>query len=253
MRSPPGCWRLESDVLDGDEPRCALRGWAIVSLIAFLGGSGCATLGTVQTADTVGRHRFETALEPGVLGGFGRNGETTFIPYLNVAARYGLNDSFDIGGRAGSSGIELTTKWRLTRPAPAPRPIVSVAPSVGATAGGDSGGAAQGSIFFQLPVLIGIPTANGSQFVLGPKLHDWLFIGADHGTRGAVNVLSVGSSVGYAVKFSDSFRLLPEVAILFPVSGSVTGLGSTSGVTIGSRSVLFQATLGLLFTGWPGS
>jgi hypothetical protein len=229
---------------------------AALALVAT--ASGCATIGTLQTADTLGKGKFQMGLEPSVWGAIASGG-TILVPNVTLSARYGLSDNFDIGGRVGSNGFELNGKLMFTKPK-APGLIVSLAPSIGGFALA-AGGAAAGTFYLQVPVLLGFPIGGGSQFVLGPKVMDWFFFGAASTSSGGTtssgsasgNMLALGTSVGVSLKLGSGFRLLPEVSFAYPlITAASAGSGGTSAgaSSVGTSSgVLTQISLALLFGG----
>jgi hypothetical protein len=209
--------------------------------------SGCATLGTLQTAETNGAGQFQGAIEPAFLGFVGDAGGGGF-GYFNVSGRYGVNDRVDIGGRFGTSGIELTTKFMLTDPNKREGTIVSIAPSGGGffLAVGGSGA---GVFNFQVPLIVGIPVGE-HQFVVAPKLHAIVAGGGGGGEAGAVFIGSLGSSVGFSAKVAPSVRLMPEFAFVVPVIGGAGASGEGSQIVSGfANGMLYQVSFGILFGG----
>ena len=102
----------------------------IAALALTVTAGGCATIGTLQTANTLGKGKFQMALEPSAWGAIGST--TVLVPNVTLAARYGLSPTLDIGGRVGSNGFEINGKLQLTPPK-APGLVVSIAPASGAS------------------------------------------------------------------------------------------------------------------------
>lgn len=199
----------------------------------------------MQTADTLGEGRIQVALEPGVWGvtSLAEDVEGGAITHLDLAVRYGVSDTVDIGARVGSSLIEVQSKFLLTD-VEDPAKAISLAPALsGILAGG--GDAAGGYTTVTLPVLIGFKTSGGSELVLGPRLTDTFFFSAGEG-GGVANILSAGASIGYAARIGKGFRLMPEVAVLVPLVGTLAS-ASDSDVTAGFSGGIFQIKLGFLF------
>ncbi len=217
---------------------------SLLPLLAVL--SGCATVGTFQTADTLGTGGFQMGIEPSWWG-VAASGEAVGFLHGGVSGRYGVNDRLDVGGRIGSSGMEILFKYQFTDPATG-GPIVSIAPSGGGFGALGAGGGA-GLLAFQVPVIIGFPTAGGSQFVLAPKVHEYLVLAGDSGDSASVSMTSLGASVGYAARLGPGFRLLPEVAFVYPVIGAANASNASSDVEFLGEGVLFQVGLGLLLGG----
>lgn len=229
---------------------------ALGGLIAVAGCAalvGCATIGTAQTASTLGKGRVQVGLEPAITGLVAETGLA--YPRVDLAVRYGVADGVDVGGKIGSVGLEFGGKFRLTRPEAEEevrRVVVSVAPTLGGALIGVPG-VNFGSIYAQVPVLVGIPVGAGDELVLGPKIHDWYAFGDVSVASGGANLLSVGTTVGYAARMGERFRILPEIAVLVPVHGRVDavafGQKAGTGVETFGRGVLLQGSLALLFGG----
>lgn len=193
-------------------------------------GCGCATLGSYQTADTVGRGNWEGAIEP-TLGGGGAAGEPVFGPHVDVAVRAGVSDRMDVGGRFGSSGLHLSLKLMLTD-ADADGVILSLAPA--------AGGFLLPGVFIDrdrpfgvldlnLPVLVGIPTTNRSQVVIGPRAVSmtW-FVGSE-----SKSVVLLGSSFGFHTRTSSGLQLVPELTVAKPLTEVDGDLFLEAGLGIG--------------------
>ena len=104
---------------------------SILMLAALVLASGCASIGSMQTADTLGKGNFQFAVEPGVWGAtsISEDVDGFAVPHLDFAARYGVSETVDIGARLGSSLAELQTKFLLTD-VNDPSKAISLAPSV---------------------------------------------------------------------------------------------------------------------------
>ena len=145
--------------------------YCAVTAVAATGIAGCA-IGTIQTADTVGKHNFQFAVEPSAVG-YIEPGNSRFkssahaYPSINLAARYGITEAFDLGARIGFSGLEITSKLQLTDPKDKLGTVISLAPSVGGFPASDDGNGA--TFYGQLPLLIGIRFGAASQLILGPR------------------------------------------------------------------------------------
>jgi hypothetical protein len=229
---------------------------AVAALSLGLLGSGCASISQVQTADTLGAGKFQVGLEPGVRGVTvnATSGDTTasgtgYLPQFDVSLRYGVTDHLDLGARVGTSLVELQGKYLFTDPAN-PTLAVSLAPSLSGLSLG-AGGASAGYVNLGLPVLIGFKTKGGSELVIGPRLDgSRFFASSGNDTSGSYNTLSGGASLGYALRVSEGFRLMPEIAVSVPIVGAATATsgGSTDSASGALGSALsWQFRLGFLF------
>jgi len=220
-------------------------------------GTGCVSVSHVQTADTLGQGRFQFAIEPGVGGAAvlagdsdeGLEGESDtdalYYPHLDLALRFGVTDRVDLGVRFGSSLAELQSKFLLTHP-DNPHLAVSLAPSLmGVFLGDDSDVGSYVNV--ALPVLVGFKTPGGSELVLGPRVSATRISGSSATESVAVNLVSVGASVGYALRVTNGFRLMPEVGVSVPVIGEFNSTDSDSEVGAGFGGGFVQFKLGFLF------
>jgi hypothetical protein len=217
-----------------------------LAVAALALASGCVSIGGVQTADTLGKGNFQFAVEPGVWGAaaIAEDVDGFLLPHVDFTARYGVSDTVDIGARFGSSLLELQSKFLLTDPSDTGKAI-SLAPSVAGIFVG-AGEGVGGYANVQIPLLIGLKTSGGSEFVLGPRIADSIFFGSGGDGGGIANILSVGASIGYAARVGEGFRIMPEVALLVPVVGTVSANGE-SDAAAGFTGGLLQFKVGLLF------
>jgi len=210
---------------------------------------GCVPLSQVQTADTLGRGNFQFAVEPGMGGAtvLTQGNSTSFTyPHVDVAFRYGVLDRLDLGVRAGSSLVELQSKFLLTPPGD-PDLAISVAPSViPLVTLSDDEGFRSRSTHWMLPVLVGFKTENGSEFVLGTRAQLTRVSYTSDGVSSHNDIFSIGGSLGCAIRVSNRLRVMPEVGLSFPVGlwGSKVNAEPDGG--------FLQVKFGLLFgTGRP--
>ncbi len=209
--------------------------------------SGCATIGTLQTAETNGEGQFQGAIEPGVLGAAGSEGFGGF-GYFNLSGRYGVSDRVDIGGRFGTAGLEFTTKFMLTDPAAEKGPILSLAPSIGGFFLG-IGGSSAGIANIQVPLIIGLPLGE-HQFVLSPKVHTIIAAAGGQGETGVAFIGSLGSGIGFAAKVGGNVRIMPEFSFIAPlIAGAGVAGGEGSIVSGFADGALLQFSLGILVGG----
>ncbi|MEW6434984.1 MAG: hypothetical protein AB1730_26085 [Myxococcota bacterium] len=213
--------------------------------------SGCASLSNVQTADTLGKGNVQVGIEPGLWGGAGSGG-AVFVPHVDASIRYGVAERVDIGVRAGSSFLELQSKFLLTTPGD-PNIAVSLAPTFGGLVGitGGSSGGSVGLLNIGVPVLIGIKTSGGSEFVIGPRMQNILLFGGSGSGSGSIYLMGVGGSLGFFWRIADNFGLLPEIAAVYPVVGqaAASGAGATGLQGLNAGGALLQFKLGVIIGG----
>src|SRR5581483_1166003 len=95
--------------------------WALFVVL-----TGCASVGALQPAQTLGKNNVQVGLEVSEQALVSKDVLTVY-PMLGVSARYGLFDRLDVGIRFGPSAFEAQVKAQLT-PREPNRVIVSVAP-----------------------------------------------------------------------------------------------------------------------------
>ena len=224
------------------------------------GATGCLSMGTVQTASTLGKGNFQISAEPGIYGANAARGGTGGgpgaatpsqdpIPHFDVAFRYGITDRFDLGVRTGWSLIELQTKFLFTSPE-AQTLAISVAPTLGGIFLGSNtaGGGSTSVSYFNLavPVLFGIKHFRANEFVLGLRFNNMVFALGDSTGSAVVYLFGLGGSVGYQFAIGEIFKILPEFAINVPVATSAT-VGRSTIAAAGFGGVIWQVKVGLMF------
>ncbi|MFZ5468306.1 MAG: hypothetical protein ACOZIN_02615 [Myxococcota bacterium] len=234
-------------------------------LVAFLlvVAAGCVTPGLYTSPSAIGKGNLQVGIEPALVGAANTSG-FAFIPMGNLSLRYGISERLELGGRIGATAIELLSKYQFSDPT-SDGPTISIAPTVGGFAlasGGSSGGATSsasvGMFGLQVPVLIGFKTGGGSEFFVGPRILDWLIFSSAGGSVGGtgssasatLNVVNLGTSVGYYARVSEGFALVPEINLLYPVfstAGVSAGGQSASGSSGFGNGLFFQFGLGLVF------
>lgn len=208
--------------------------------------AGCPSVQSVQTAKTAGAGNIEVGIEPGIIGAAGAGGEGGFLPTVNLSVRGGVSDRVDIGGRFGSSLIELHTKVMFTDPNEEGIVQAAFAPQLGGIFLGGGGGVG-GYGWLTLPVLFDIP-AGPHAFVLGPRVQTIFLGGSALEGGGSVALFNAGSSVAFAARVSDRVRLIPELAIVGVVAGGARANGQGAAGLIG-RGALYTFNLGVVVGG----
>ena len=183
--------------------------------------TACFQYGSVQTAATNGKGRFEGGLEPGIRTVFEEEGAQP-LRHLSASLRYGIHDRVDVGVRLGDNVYDLHGKVMFTKiDSPV---LVSVAPALFID---DFGNFAT-----NLPVLVGVPIGR-HELTLGPRLlvsNNTITLGLENGEQ-----LGLGSSLGFAARITRSFKLLPELTVIAGPQGSFTG-DFKLGVLFGGRA-----------------
>lgn len=228
-----------------------------LSLIpALLLLAGCPSFSTMGTARTLpkGSTQFWVAPEVVTVRDFGVNTgspkSSASLVQVEAGVRYGITDSVELDAKAWELGLSLGAKFQLFRSGSPDSGIdIAIDPAVAylsyADTDGNSGSnnTSAGTATFYLPVLLGVNVGGGSQIVLAPKVVDQVFFASGSSTY--PNLLWAGGSLGFAWKLSDSFRLMPEVSAVYPVSFT----HGTADLTF--KGVMIQSGLGLLFGGGP--
>ncbi len=215
---------------------------SVVVLLSL--SAGCASVGNVQRADTLGKGNVQASLEPGVQA-VSAGGLFAPYPHLDGSVRYGVTESIDLGLRAGWSFLEAQAKFLLTKPGD-PKLAVSIAPTFGGIALGLGSGTI-GSLHFAAPVLIGFKF-GANELVLGPRLQGYyVFAGSSTTSGGGILVLGPGATIGIALGLGERFTLMPEIGFAVPVIGSVSSIGGATSAGAGLGGFVTQFKLGVMF------
>lgn len=205
--------------------------------------TSCVSTSSVQTAETLGRGRFQVALEPGVTAVGQTERPFAFAPLADLSVRYGLFERMDVGARVGQAGLEVQARVMVT-----PREwalLVAVAPSIAGSLRLDQRLAVTGLLTTAaLPLLIGV-RLGAHQLVLGPRVQ--VVTAAPAGSL----LPLAGGSLGLALQLSPAVTLMPELSVLVPWATPAPaepedGLSRLAGPHVGFR-------LGFLFGPAPGA
>ena len=213
--------------------------------VCSLGLLGCPSVSTMGSSRTLDQGRVEFMVAPGVYGASVGEGVATF-PQIEVGARYGITDKFEMGAKAWLLGAGVDAKVALIRPlSPASGFNLSLNPAlsyISLSGGTDTGNASSTLLHIHLPVLVGYRFGAGHEVVVGPRIVDTLLLANAGGNTAAANAISIGSSVGLRLRLGNGFRIMPEFSVIVPVIGS-----SAAGTSSAGGGTLFQAGLGFMF------
>lgn len=217
----------------------------VLGTALVLGLTGCPSIQSVQTAETVGEGNFQFAVEPGVIGVAATDADfPVVVPTINLSARFGVSERVDIGGRFGTSLIELHGKFMFTDPLDPGAVHVAFAPQLGGiflAAGGES--VSYG--WLNAPILVDVPVGD-HDVVLGPRVHTTFLGASGSGVSGGGAIVSVGSSVGFAARVGSNARVLPEFSLVVPVVAT----GGGESFFLGEGAV-YTFNVGILLGGRP--
>lgn len=205
--------------------------------LALCLGSGCASVGVFQSAQTLGRKNWEVAAELSSQA-LTSGDSLSLYPVGGLSFRYGVHERVDVGLRAGPGGLELMSKVMLTGRQGV---VVSLAPSVAGTFN-VPGGLFLGFAQFSLPVLIGVPLGERVELVFAPKLHDSLFTLSAGEAGGTVNQFLAGAAVGVVVRVK-RFKIIPDVGFLAPLATTTWRSDLPTGTAWGQGRWQLQANL----------
>ncbi|MEE2902717.1 MAG: hypothetical protein VYC39_10315 [Myxococcota bacterium] len=207
---------------------------------------GCPSTSTLKSARTLdkGKLRFAVAPEYSV---FSLGGEPLQNPQIELAARYGLTDNIEIGAKLWLPGLQADVKYALLRSEDMNSGWdLSINPGFGYIGGISGTATGEGSdlhiLTFYLPFLAGYNLGGGNQIVLGPKLINQTWLTSEDNSE-TINLLYLGSSLGFVWKYSDGVRFIPEVSFGVPVLRTLTGVGTDASAS----GILFQAGVAVEF------
>lgn len=190
--------------------------------------SGCVSTGMARTVDP---GKLQVSLSPGV------QGNNAFIPQLELAARYGVTEQFDVGARLFLPGAEVDARFALLRAPSLKKGVdLTLAPSLAYVF--PSGTSTPGFLYPSLPLLVGF-NLGGSQLVLGPRVGYVINTGHPVTSQGFFDNFVAGSSLGLAIPAGPVLHVVPEVSVQHRVGSSV-----------GSTTTALHGGIGLVFGGY---
>ena len=225
----------------------------LVLFACVLGSStGCFTFGAMQPASTLGKGNLTGGVESNLNLVAVPNANTarqygmsqlTPYPSVNGFFRFGVSDHVDLGVRAGGTGIELTSKFMFTNPED--RFVFSIAPSLSGyylpsittTVNGQTMSTQNtGTVVLPVQALFGYKLGD-HELVVGARVMNQLALLRDTYANAPVVpgfILTLGGSVGFALRLGNSFILMPEIALQAPVFATVsTPFGQASAAGLG--------------------
>jgi hypothetical protein len=240
-----------------NSPDAALLRATLAAALAASLGTGCASFTSMQTASVVPEGKVRGFVAPETVGivtsDSSSGSSSTFVPQLEAGVRVGLGHGWDIGAKAWLLGFAVDGKFELLN---AGGNILSVGPGVGYFGANSSTTGSSDSlniITFYLPLYYGLKLGE-HELVISPKAIDQLVLGNGTDSSGKTsssgNLLWLGGSVGIALKVGQSFRLVPEISVMYPaaISGtSVSATGSSSSGTVSGGALMVQGGVGFLF------
>jgi hypothetical protein len=220
-------------------------------LVVGMTATGCVSMGAMQRADTLKPGASQVLVETSIQGAVGEDlgdGSRIGWPYLGVHYRRGLSERVELSVGAALLALQGALKVRLDEPRKDGM-IVSVAPGIGGSIWGEEG-RRSGVFTATLPVLLGWRLGERGQLVLSPRAQYLRTFPQPGSTREPITLFGVGSSLGVLVPLSQSLGVMPEVSMLVPFGTDRFELYERLSPRIGgTRGVLFQLGLGLLFGG----
>ncbi|HUB09839.1 MAG TPA: hypothetical protein VMB50_22745 [Myxococcales bacterium] len=226
-------------------------------LLGVLGlSTGCPSFTLLKNARALDHGEFQFTAAPEVYGGVvpttaaTPTGGTLFLPQVELGARYGIVDGFDLGLKLYIAGIELDSTIQLVRGGPVDLALEPGVGYFGIQAGSGASSAGFDAIPFQVPLLVGINFGPGHQFFFGPQVDPYVLIvdaGGSGGSSATGVELFVGGTIGLSFKVGRLFRITPEIELMSPVYASVSVNGITggggAGSTFGTGTFLLQGAV----------
>lgn len=233
----------------------------LVALPALALLAGCPSFSTMGTARTIpkGKTQFHVGMGGQQLRDWSVEDsgalESITLPTFEFGASHAVSDSVEVGGKIWFVGAEFNSKFQLSRSeSPSSGIDLALAPSLSFYPLSGENNAGQttsgGLVFVHLPLLLGVNVGGGSQLVIAPRISNTMVWGsASGGESSTASIFWAGGSLGFAIKLGDSFWILPEVSVSYPVATS-SGMRATTDLAF--EGVIVQGQLGLLFGGGSG-
>jgi hypothetical protein len=204
---------------------------AVAVLAAAL--AACGPTGLYRTADPVPRGRWQLGAAGG-LGTLRDNEQQTSLPtgHIEVETRRGITDSFDLGAKIHTIGVEVNATWRLVHR----RWSLALAPSLGGAwtqsvpfAGEAIHGAAGTAVIASRPLSPRWTVAFG-------PLGGWGLYWPE--TGGSAQGIWLGAFTLLAFRASDRVYVTPELDAFRVVSGEVPVRGGGLRLGLGVRCLI---------------
>lgn len=196
-------------------------GLAVCTLAATL--TGCGSMSTMDRARALEPGQVRFGVSGGAIGAAEDKG-AAFEPRAEAFLGYGVEPGIEIFGKFWG-GFSLGTKMEVARSDSSNSGIdLAVAPAIGYHWAD--------KLTVDFPILTGILTGKGSQFVMAikPSYAAWLSPG---GVSRPVSYVFLGGSFGYFWQLTDNLAVMPEVAwagTLFAEEGFSSPLGQGAGL-----------------------
>ena len=234
--------------------------WGLAALVLLCACPSVTNLKNVRALDK-GEYELTFAAEAGgvsVPTTSTNAGGSVVYPQFEFAGRWGVADGLDLGFKVYPVGAEFDGTVQLLRGGLS----LTLDPGVGIFgivlfngSGSSSENASYVSIPVHLDLLAGIGSAEGTQFVIGPGLYTFFTLsGASAGgtseSESAITLMA-GGTVGVSFALSNSFRIMPEFDIYFPIAGAVNSASSTQAGFQVTGSFIYAVALGFSFGNGP--
>lgn len=178
-----------------------------VGLLFFT--TGCPSFSTLHTATPVDEGETEMTLSASYLGAAASTGSgdslNLSVPTFEIAGRHGLSPQLDVGAKLYPIGGAFDVNYAVLNE---PNFAFSVNPYLGLTRAGSAGYG-----FALLNLLADVAKAESVTATLGLKPGVSYSFGG--GAAGAAPV--IGGMAGIKLGLSDSFSMMPNVDVLFPM------------------------------------
>lgn len=182
--------------------------------------TGCASFSTHLTPRPTTKGKTELDAHVNVLAYSKDDGQRRVFPNVELALRYGLSDTVDIGGKVNAGTVELNSRIALVL---SDGFDLGIVPSAGIVAIDTSSGHEQaGIVTFGAPILAGVHIGSTTTLLLGAKLSagiSTITLKDDQeltkGKSGEL-VFYPGGVIGFELMLTETFALFPEINFLFP-------------------------------------
>lgn len=204
--------------------------------------AGCASITSGQRAETLGKGRFELAVESSYRADIERDALIGF-PLIGVAGRVGVSDRVDLGARVGSAGVGASSRIALRRGAAV---SLAIAPSIDLVHARDQG-IGFDTVETALPLLASYRLSPGLELLASPRLHSSL-LRVEWSDTSTVHTFGVGSGFGAAFRVERAW-VIPELGLLWPFVITGHPADEMGGTTTRLDRVVAQLSLTVLFGG----
>lgn len=211
-------------------------------LLPLISLAGCASITSGQRAETLGKGRYELAVETSYRAAIEPDTVVGF-PLFAVGGRLGATDRIDVGARISSAGAGASSRIALRRG----RTLsLAVAPSIDLVHARDQG-IGFDTVESALPLLASYRLSDGLELLASPRLHSSM-LRVQWNEASTIHTLGVGTGIGAAFRVERAW-IIPELGLLYPFLITGHPADEMGGTTTKLDRVIAQLSIAVVLGG----